>query len=662
MCKSLYVKLVTAFIVFLLLFVPDSFSQHKKPFEPEDLLKQKNLSDPQISPSGQWIAFAVSGFMENRKSNSDIWLISRDGESLKQVTKNPGRDSSPRWSPDSSILAFISRTDQDQSSQIYFYSIETGKLERKTEEEGNISDFKWSPDKKSIAFTKIDALSPEEKAKHEKGDDAFIVDEYFRHTRLWILDLETGSTRLLTHQDQTVFHFNWSPDSKWIAALSSAIPTAEGHEYKSHLGLIDVQSGDETILNQKTNALADPCFSRDGEWIAYIGPTGTFKERGIIKAISVQGGKPLDLLREYPGNVWDLKWHPKEKKILAAVARGPHNYLISVDLENRAQDIFEMDHSIIPYWGSFWSVSSEDGHVTFLCETKEYPREVWYYDAITNQKKQLTYFNHNLENIELGDVRSLTWINPKDGAQVVGIIVIPPGFDPAKKYPLVVTLHGGPAYNWGIGSHTGNWSQLFASNGYLVFLPNFRGSSGSGMDWMMANVRNWGRGPMSDVMTGVDHLIEKGWVDKDRLFLQGGSYGGYLTFWIITQTQRFKAAFARAGIANLATEYALTDEPTFSLGYFQKSPYEDPEIYKQDSPLTFASQVKTPLLIVHGERDLRVPISQAYEFYSALKHYGSPVEMVVYPREPHGIGEYVHQLDLLNRLLTWFKQYDIKNK
>ena len=660
MCRALFFKnIITVFLIILLLG-PFSYGQQKKPYEPEDLLKQKNLSDPQISPSGTWIAFVVSGFTENHKPNSDIWLISCDGEILKHVTKNPGRDSSPRWSPDSRDLAFISRTDQDQSSQIYFYSLETGQLERKTSEEGNISDFKWSNDKKSIAFTKTDALSPEIKAKHEKGDDAFIVDKYNRHTRLWILNLETGATRLLTHQDQTIFHFNWSADNKWIAALSSAIPTAEGHEYKSHLGLIDVQTGEEIILNQKTNALADPCFSGDGEWIAYIGPIGTFMERGIIKVISVQGGEPLELLRDYPGNVWDLTWHPKEKKILAAVARGPHNYLITVDLDGHTQDIFEMDHSIIPYWGRFLSVSSEDGHVAFLGETKEYPREVWYYDAYKNQRKQLTYFNHYMENIELGDVQPLTWVNPADGAQVFGIIVHPPGFDPNKKYPLVVTLHGGPAYNWGIGSQTSSWSQIFASNGYIVLLPNFRGSSGSGMDWMMANVRNWGRGPMSDVMSGVDHLIKKGWVDKERLFLQGGSYGGYLTFWIITQTPRFKAAFARAGIANLATEYALTDEPTFSLGYFQKSPYEDPEIYKQDSPLTFASQVKTPLLIVHGERDLRVPISQAYEFYSALKHYGSPVEMVVFPREPHGIGEYVHQLDLFNRLLAWFKKYDIQ--
>ncbi|MBN2244413.1 MAG: PD40 domain-containing protein, partial [Candidatus Aminicenantes bacterium] len=412
MCRPRFIKNIISVFIVVILLGSLSYGQQKKPYEPEDLLKQKNLSEPQISPSGAWIAFVVSGFMENQKSNSDIWLISRDGESLKQVTKNPGRDSSPRWSPDSSILAFISRTDQDQHSQIYFYSFETGQLERKTEEKGNISDFKWSPDKKSIAFTKIDTLTPEEKAKHEKGDDAFIVDEYNRHTRLWILDLETGSTRQLTHQDQTVFHFNWSPDSKWIAALSSAIPTAEGHEYKSHLGLIDAQTGEETILNQNTNALADPCFSSDGEWIAYIGPIGTFKERGIIKAISVQGGKPLDLLREYPGNVWDLKWHPKEKKILAAVARGPHNYLISVDLEGNTQDIFEMDHSIIPYWGSFWSVSSEDGHVAFLSETKEYPSEVWLYDAVNSQKKQLTYFNHYLENIELGDVQSLTWVNP----------------------------------------------------------------------------------------------------------------------------------------------------------------------------------------------------------------------------------------------------------
>ncbi len=254
-------------------------------------------------------------------------------------------------------------------------------------------------------------------------------------------------------------------------------------------------------------------------------------------------------------------------------------------------------------------------------------------------------------------MEEIEWENSKDKALVSGIVVKPIGFIPEKRSPLVVWLHGGPAYNWSLGAHISNWAQLFAAQGYMVLLPNFRGSSGKGMNWMMANVRNWGEGPMSDVMSGVDYLIQRGWVDEEKMFVGGGSYGGYLTFWIIAHTDRFKAAFARAGVADLTTEYALTDEPSFSLGYFVKSPYEDPEIYRMNSPLTYASKVNTPILIVHGERDLRVPVSQAYQFYSALKHYGAKVKLVIYPREPHGIREYTHRIDVMNRVLNWFYKF-----
>ena len=182
------------------------------------------------------------------------------------------------------------------------------------------------------------------------------------------------------------------------------------------------------------------------------------------------------------------------------------------------------------------------------------------------------------------------------------------------------------------------------------------------MKWMMANIENWGEGPMSDVMSGVDYFIKKGWVDENKLFIGGGSYGGYLTSWIITHTDKFKAGYVSAGVSNLTTEFALTDEPSFLIGYFNNTPYDNPEIYRKNSPITYASNVKTPILIVHGERDLRVPISQAYEFYSALKHYKAKVKLVVYPREYHGIREYVHQIDCMNRVIKWFGEHLEKRK
>ena len=363
-------KISALFLAWLFILNSDGLSRAKRFFEPEDLLKLKSIAEPQISPRGDWVAFTVSQFEEKRRTNSEIWVVSIDGKTLKRITENPGPDSFPRWSPDGKTLAFISRRGQDKSSQVYFYSPDHENTQRETDLEGNIKDLKWSPDGQRIAFLKEDTPSEQERARRDKGDDAQVVDRDYVHSRLWILEIASGKTRLLTGQNQTVFLFNWSRDSKTIAVQASPIPTAEGNEYQSHLGLVDFETGKERILIQKINALAAPCFSPDGKWVAYIGPIGNFKERGIVKVISTQGGEPLEFLRDYPGNVWDITWHPRQQKLLAAVARGPLNYLISLDLKGQTQDIFEMEHSIIPYWGSHWSVSADGEWAAFLNEKK----------------------------------------------------------------------------------------------------------------------------------------------------------------------------------------------------------------------------------------------------------------------------------------------------
>jgi dipeptidyl aminopeptidase/acylaminoacyl peptidase len=642
------------FLIFFLCIKPDFGLQDKSLFSIQDLLNVKRVSDPQISPSGQWVACVVTQF-EEHQLNSKIWIVSRDRKILHKLTENPGSDFSPRWSPSGDILAFLSRGDKERNSQIYFYSLRTKEVEKITDEPGSIHALKWSSDGGKIAFLMAEPLTEKERERIRRGDDARVVDEDYRHTQLWLLDVESRKSRLLNQQEKTVWLFNWSPDSKRIAVLASFLPTAEGNEYRSHLYLRDVESGQETLLSPKTNAQASPSFSPDGRWIVYLGPVGQFKERGIPKIIPVGGGRPTPLLKDYEGNVWDVAWHPKKMKILAALARGTRHYFVSFDQKEKIEFLFEMNYSIIPYWRNYWSVSADGDFVAFISETLSSPGEVWISSIDGKDRKQLTFFNHHLRKLKLGKVEEIKWINPKDNASVSGIIVKPAEFSPDNRYPLIVWLHGGPAYNWSLGIQSSNWAQLFASQGYLVFLPNFRGSSGQGMEWMMANVRDWGEGPMSDVMSGVDYLIDKECVDESRMFVGGGSYGGYLTFWIIAHTDRFSSAFARAGVVDLLTEYALTDEPSFMIGYFLKSPYEDPEIYRKNSPLTYASQVSTPVLIVHGEWDLRVPVSQAYELYSALKHYGAEVKLVIYPREPHGIGEYTHQVDVLNRVLHWFK-------
>ncbi|MBN1272417.1 MAG: S9 family peptidase [Candidatus Aminicenantes bacterium] len=631
--------------------------QEKRPFEPEDMFKIKRISDPRISPDGNWAVFVLSEYGEDHRRDSGIWMVSWDGIKLQRITDIAGSQSSPSWSPSGEGLAFIFRKEKERTSQIFMILPETAELRQLTFEENSVRSLEWSPDGKKIAFLKRDVLNDKERELQKKGYDAVVVDEYRLHTRLWLLDLDSGKVRPLSREGQTVFDFRWAPDGKCLALRLSEIPTAEGNEYQSRLVLLDVETPEEKILCRKLNALAAPCFSPGGDLLAFIGPIGTFKERGIVKVQSVSGEKPYGLLEDYPGNVWDLVWHPREDKILAAVSEGPHNYLLKLSLEGKTDKLFEMDRSIIPYWGSHWSVNADGNRAVFLNETTGMPPEVWAADLKKRETRALTSFNRYFEDIQLGEVEELRWKNSEDGREVFGIVVKPPDFEEGRKVPLVVWFHGGPAYNWGLGVHVDNWARLFTSRGWMVFLPNFRGSSGSGMAWMTANVENWGRGPMTDVMSGVDALIDKGWADPERMCVGGGSYGGYLTSWVVTQTDRFKAAYVSAGVANIVTEYALTDEPSFLIGYFNQPPYENRDVYVRNSPVTYASNVKTPVLIVHGENDERVPLSQAYEFYMALKHYGAPVRMIVYPREYHGVREYAHQLDVWNRVMDWFETH-----
>jgi dipeptidyl aminopeptidase/acylaminoacyl peptidase len=365
------------------------------------------------------------------------------------------------------------------------------------------------------------------------------------------------------------------------------------------------------------------------------------------------------------------------------VARGTVHELVAIASDGATRPLAEMRHSITPYWEPNLTVSTDGRRAAFLSEGPGEAEEVWVAELDgSGRSRRLTSAHPSLAGVALGAVESVEWRNPggdassgaapsgaptsgaapsgaapTSAATVHGVVVWPPGVSSPARLPLVTLLHGGPAYNWGEGIQIRNWAQLFASRGYLVFLPNFRGSSGSGMAWLTANRRDWGDGPLSDVLSGVDHLVSRGWADPDRLFVGGGSYGGYLAAWTVTHDDRFRAAWVSAGLSDLASAYALTDEPSFFVGYLEATPYDDPEIYRALSPLTHAARAKTPTLLLHGEEDPRVPVSNAFELYAALRHHGVPARLVTYPREGHSLREYEHQLDAMERVLSWLAEH-----
>jgi dipeptidyl aminopeptidase/acylaminoacyl peptidase len=518
-------------------------------------------------------------------------------------------------------------------------------------EVGKIRDYQWAPDGVRLAILRFDRDT-------RAPDDAIVVGRHTQFLGLWVVDVQSGEERRLSPENQSYWTCRWSPDGRSIATLASESPIAEGLEYQSRLTIVDVESSKQRVLAQRTNPQAAPSFSPDGSTIAFMAPLGDFKERGVPHLVSVKDGLVTPLLESYRGHAWDLLWHPVSGKLLAGLTEGTVSYLSTVSAESEVNHLVSVHYSLIPYWNPVWSVNAAGTQVAFLSEERSAALEVWIAASDGSIKKRLTHLNPRLDDTRLGVAEAIQWFNSEDEKPVEGILVKPADLDTSAPAPLVVWLHGGPAYNWGLGGHATGWTQLLASRGYLVLLPNFRGSSGYGMDWMTANVRNWGEGPLSDVLGGVDSLVKSGLVDDKRVFLGGGSYGGYLSFWAITQTHRFKAAFVRAGIADVASEYALTDEPTFLIGYFGATPYQEPDLYRNASALTFADQVKTPLLIIHGKDDARVPLDQGLRFHDALKHHGVPVKMVIYPGEGHSVRGYDHRLDAMKRLLDWYERWD----
>jgi dipeptidyl aminopeptidase/acylaminoacyl peptidase len=628
---------------------------------PTEQLRLVQVADPQIAPDASAVAWVATGFDAERRSRSTVWLAPRDG-APRELTAAPAAGSAPRWSPDARRIALLLRPKPGEEPRIALLDVATGSRRELAETRG-ARNLRWSPDGRLIAFNVRDrGQCPCERALCSPAEDPIVVDEASCYVRLNLLDATTGTVRAVPSQG-TVWSFSWSPDGRELAVLSSSTDDAEGQEYRSALFLVDVTSGAWRRLAERTNPHAAPSFSPDGKSIAYLGPRGDFVERGVPHVVPRAGGEPRALLADYPGNVFDLAWHPRSELLVIGLGRGERHYLATLDLAGQVDTRLEVRHSLMPYWEKTWSLSADGAEVAFTSDESNRPAEVYRARFEKSAKPlQVSRANAALASLELGPITEVRWRNGE--AEVGGILVDPPGRATGaagasgSPPPLLVWLHGGPAYHWALGSQLAGWGQLFAAAGYRVLLPNFRGSSGYGMAWLRGSVRDWGDGPLSDVLTGVDHLVARGLADPSRVYVGGGSYGGYLTYWAITHDTRFRAAALRAGVSELTSEYALTDEPTFLIGYFGKSPFDDPEIYRQQSPLTHAARAKTPVLIVQGERDLRVPPSQSMLMFRALEHAGLDTKLVVYPREGHSIQEYEHQLDHMRRVLDWYRHWD----
>jgi len=658
----------------------DNNQNKPRTLKPEDIVAMKSLGGAVISPDGKWAAFVRTiPVLEKEKNEhrSYIWLVSTDGSEPFQLTNGPNGDNQPRWSPDSKRFAFVSKRNDDKN-QIWLMPIAGGEAKQLTYTKNGASNPRWSPDGKRIAFLMSEKDDEgEEKRKKAKEDPVIVDKDDFKQTHLWIIDVETidqepellftlpekesskddkkaqdekDKSERLTEGDFYVSDPCWSPNGKYIAFVSSPSPKANDTMFNATIHILDTQTKVTRKLTEYKGGESSPRWSPDGKQIAFLHSPEGYGQRDL-HIISAVGGASMNLTADFDRNVDTAIWSSCGKIIYFGAMDRVRRHLYGVHKENREiRQITRGDCIIV-------GVSIADDGDMFLCRraAPKMPGDLWLGSIRTGELKRLTELNPKISQFTLGETRVIQW-QSSDGLEVEGLLYLPVGYEEGKSYPLLVEPHGGPHGGARDLDFRPVW-HYFSGEGFAVFVPNFRGSDGYGREFARANYSDWGIGDYQDIMTGVDYLIEQGIADSNRLVVGGWSYGGYMTSWIITQTDRFKAAMNGCGVTNLVSMYGQTDIPSFMRLYFEDAPSQQLELYRKLSPMSYIHRVKTPTLILHGAEDKRVPLPQSEEFYAGLKAVGVEVEFVKYPREGHGIGEPRHWLDVLKRQLAWYEKY-----
>jgi dipeptidyl aminopeptidase/acylaminoacyl peptidase len=623
----------------------------------DDVINLKRVGSPAISPSGQHVAFTIRETnWDDNSYETEIWISDTSTGQARQLTNARSSSLAPAWSPDGNWIGFVS--DRDGKRQLYRIGLRGGEAEKLTSTDEGVGNFAWSPSGSQIAFTMQDPVSDAIKDREKRYGDIKIEDQDQRYSHLHVLDIAAKTTRQITKGNFVVGGFDWSPQGRHIAFdhRTSSDPADSG---TADISIVLIDDNAVRIAVAQDGPDTNPRWSPDGTQLAFVTSMARpffFYENSLIATVTpgVPTVKPLTQAFDEDPNLVD--W--TAAGIMFSSSQRTWSYLFTLQPQTSAIT----RHAVRDSWiGGGFSITPDGAHAAFIGSgPADFPDIYIAPVANMNAAKKVSDTGAQIASWPRHTREVIRW-KSQDGAEIEGVLHKPADFQPGRRYPLLVVIHGGPTgVSRPVPYASGSYYPIdaFLSKGALVLEPNYRGSAGYGEKFRSLNVRNLGIGDAWDVLSGIDTLIQQGIVDRDRVGSMGWSQGGYISAFLTTRhSERFKAISVGAGISDWMTYYVNTDIHPFTRQYLKATPWDDPKIYADTSPMTYIKQAKTPTLIQHGEDDARVPIPNAFQLYQGLRDQNVPVQLSIFKGFGHGLTKPKANRGAMQQNLDWFSRY-----
>ena len=666
------------FLLLTFIVTLNVYSQPSDTFKPIDVFDLEYVSNTQISPDGNKVLFQRNfNDIMTDESFSNIWLINYDGTKSRPITTGNYKDNSPRWSNNGD--KFIFKSNREGKQQIFLFDLNNNSIQKLTNFHYSIGLMRWSPDDNYILFSsfiddKRDKLiDMPEKPKGAKWNDPpiEISDLNYRYdssgyrkpgeVQFFIIPIIGGTPRQISNikPEKRAGQAEWLDDER-IVFSANLNEDSDYNTNNSEIYVLDIKSGEHRALTQRNGPDTSPKVSHDKSLIAYLGYNDEYLsyQQNSIYIMETDGSNKFEIKMDLDRNISNLYWSGDDKKIFFQFDDKGITKIGSVTLDGKFETIVDQVGGLSfsrPYSGGFFSLSNNDKY-SFTYGTPYNPADLA--TGFKGSKKRITNLNKDLFDYKkLGKIEEIWYESSYDGKMIQGWIVKPPNFDNSKKYPLILEIHGGPHTNYGF--HFSSEVQLFASKGYVVLYTNPRGSTSYGKEFANLIHHNYPSQDYDDLISGVDNLIERGYIDENNLFVTGGSGGGVLTSWIIGKTDRFSAAVVAKPVINWYSFVLYAD----NIGYFYKYwfndlPWNDPDSYLKRSPISYVGNVKTPTMVLTGEKDYRTPMAESEQFYAGLKLNKVESMLVRIPNANHGIASKPSNLIAkVNAIISWFEKY-----